>query len=161
FFTLPIDQFIDGVRSVMYSASQSDIKPEIASVYIYSEDGNLVFVATDSFRLAEKKVKVSNIEDFPGVIVPIKNIQECVKVFAGDEGDVQLFVEKNQLSIVSNNTYFTSRIVDGNYPDYQQIIPKEFTTEAVVLKDDLIQTLKLVNVFSNTFNQISIATNAE
>lgn len=161
FFSLPIDNFIDGVRSVMYSASQSDIKPEIASVYIYSEGNNLVFVATDSFRLAEKKVAVSNIEDFPGVIVPIKNIQECVKVFSADEGEVKLYVEKNQLSIVSNNTYFTSRIVDGNYPDYQQIVPKEFNTEAVVLKDDLIQTLKLVNVFSNTFNQISISTIAE
>jgi DNA polymerase-3 subunit beta len=158
FFTLPIEKFIEGVRSVMYSASQSDIKPEISSVYIYNHDGDLTFVSTDSFRLAEKKVSIKGLEDFPGVIVPIKNIQECVKIFTGDESDVKLFIEKNQLTIVSNDTYFTSRIVDGNYPDYQQIIPKEFSTEAVVLKDDLVQTLRLVNVFSNTFNQVSIKT---
>lgn len=158
YFNLPIEQFVEGVKSVMHSASQSDIKPEIASVYIYSQENNLVFVATDSFRLAEKKIQLEELEDFPGVIVPIKNIQECVRVFNGDEGTMKLYLEKNQLSIVSGNTYFTSRIVDGNYPDYQQIIPKEFVTEAVVLKEDLIQTLRLVNVFSNSFNQISLKT---
>ncbi len=158
FFSLPLEQFIEGIRSVMHSSSPSDIKPEIASVYIYSQENNLVFVATDSFRLAEKKIIVQGLEDFPGVIVPIKNIQECVKIFAGDSGNMKLYIEKNQLAIVSGNTYFTSRIVDGNYPDYQQIIPKEFVTEAVVLKEDLIQTLRLVNVFSNSFNQISLKT---
>ena len=56
------------------------------------------------------------------------------------------------------NTFFTTRIVDGNYPDYQKIIPQEYTTEAIVLKDDINQTLRLVNVFSNAFNQISLKT---
>ena len=161
FFMLPIEDFVNGVRSVMYSASVSDIKPEISSVYIYTQEGNLVFVSTDSFRLAEKRIAIKGLEDFPGVIVPIKNIQECVKVFAGDISEVKLVIEKNQLSIISPDTYFTSRIVDGNYPDYQQIIPETFSTEAVVLKDDLTQTLRLVNVFSNTFNQVSIKTIAE
>lgn len=160
YFTLDIKDFIDGVSSVMYSASVSDIKPEISSVYIYNQDNYLTFVSTDSFRLAEKKIKVQGLEDFPGVIVPIKNIQECVKVFSGDNGDVQLLIEKNQLTIRSNDTYFTSRIIDGNYPDYQQIIPDTFETEAVVLKEDLVQTLRLVNVFSNTFNQVSINTDS-
>lgn len=156
YFTLPIERFIDGIRSVMYSASQSDIKPEISSVYIYRNEEQLTFVATDSFRLAEKTISIPGLEDFPSIIVPIKNVQECVKVFSGDEGEVKVYIQKNQLSIDSEDTYFTSRLVDGNYPDYQQIIPKEFESEAIVLKDDLTQTLKLVNVFSNSFNQVSI-----
>lgn len=155
-FTLPIQEFTEGLRSVMYSASQSDIKPEISSVYIYAKGSQLCFVATDSFRLAEKKISISQVEDFPGIIVPIKNVQECIKVFSGDEGSVKVYVQKNQLSIQSSFTYFTTRLVDGNYPDYQQIIPDSFETEAVVLKDELIQTLRLVNVFSNSFNQVSI-----
>lgn len=158
FFRVPVEHFIEGIRSVIYSASQSDIRPEIASVYIYSDNQELVFVATDSFRLAEKRVNVKGMEDFPGVIVPVKNIQECIRVFTSNTGDIELYVEKNQLSIKSNNTYFTSRIIDGNYPDYQQIIPQEFNTEAVMLKEDLVQTLKLINIFSNTFNQISVKT---
>jgi len=161
FFNINIEDFINGIRSVMYSASQSDIKPEISSVYIYNQEGNLTFVSTDSFRLAEKKIEVKGLEDFPGVIVPIRNIQECVKVFSGDNKEVKLIIEKNQLTIISSDTYFTSRIVDGNYPDYQQIIPQSFQTEAILLKEDLIQTLKLVNVFSNTFNQVSLNTIAK
>ena len=158
YFTVEIDKFIEGIRSVMHSASFSDIKPEISSVYIYSQDNMVVFVATDSFRLAEKKITIDDLEDFPGIIVPIKNIQECVRIFNNDTGKVKLYVEKNQLSIISKNTFFTTRIVDGNYPDYQKIIPQEYTTEAIVLKDDINQTLRLVNVFSNSFNQISLKT---
>lgn len=158
---LPVDTLVEGVRSVIYSASQSDIKPEISSVYIYTENNELVFVATDSFRLAEKRIVTNASSEFPGVIVPVKNIQECVKIFTGIDEDVKISIGKNQLSIESNDIYFTSRIVDGNYPDYKQIIPGESKTEVVVLKDDLVKSLRLVNVFSDNFNQILIKTNSE
>lgn len=157
--TLPVEKIIDGIRSVVYSASMSDIKPEISSVYIYSENNELVFVSTDSFRLAEKRIVVETKQDFPGVIIPVKNVQECIKVFTGVSEDVRVFVGENQISLQSDEIYFTSRIVDGNYPDYKQIIPSESKTEAVVLKEDLIQSLRLVNVFSDSFNQILLKTN--
>lgn len=158
---LAVETLIEGVRSVVYSASQSDIKPEISSVYIYTENNELVFVATDSFRLAEKRIVTNATSDFPGVIIPVKNIQECVKIFTGVEGNVKISIGKNQLSINSDDIYFTSRIVDGNYPDYKQIIPNESKTEVIVLKDELIKSLRLVNVFSDNFNQILVKTNNE
>lgn len=157
-FVIPIDKFINGVSSVVYAASLSDIKPEISSVYIYKKDNELVFVSTDSFRLAEKKVIITGVDDFPGVIVPIKNIQECIKVFNGVDGDVVFVVGKNQISIQNNSIYFTSRIVDGNYPNYTQIIPTEEKTSVIVLKNELISSLRLVNVFSDNFNQILLKT---
>jgi len=160
-FKLPIETLIDGVRSVVYAASLSDIKPEISSVYIYSENNELVFVSTDSFRLAEKRIVIDTGLEVDGVIVPVKNIQECIKVFAGINGDVEISLGKNQLSIQSENIYFTSRIIDGNYPDYKQIIPKESQTESVVLKDELIQSLRLINVFSDNFNQLSVHVDAK
>ena len=159
--TLAVETLIEGVRSVVHSSSQSDIKPEISSVYIYTENNELVFVATDSFRLAEKRIVTDTVSDFPGVIVPVKNIQECVKIFSGIEGDVNISIGKNQLSIDSEDIYFTSRIVDGNYPDYKQIIPNESKTKVIVLKEELINSLRLVNVFSDSFNQILIKTNNE
>lgn len=158
---IKIKTLVEGVSAVVYSASQSDIKPEISSVYIYTENNELVFVATDSFRLAEKRIVTDNSSDFPGVIVPVKNIQECIKIFTGISEKVKLSISKNQLSITSEDIYFTSRIVDGNYPDYKQIIPSKSTTEVVVLKEDLIKSLRLVNVFSDNFNQISLKTNNE
>ncbi|MCA9352692.1 DNA polymerase III subunit beta [Patescibacteria group bacterium] len=158
---MPIETIIDGVRSVVYSASLSDIKPEISSVYIYNENNELVFVSTDSFRLAEKRVVVDTKIDIDGVIIPVKNIQECIKVFTGIIGDVDVTIGKNQLSLQSDSIYFTSRIIDGNYPDYKQIIPQESTTEAIVLKDDIITSLRLINVFSDNFNQLSIRVDAK
>lgn len=158
---LPVETLLEGVKSVMYSASQSDIKPEISSVYIYSENNELVFVATDSFRLAEKRIVVDTPGTIEGVIIPVKNIQECIKIFSGNDGNITLTIGKNQLSINSSSIYFTSRIVDGNYPDYKQIIPANSTTEAIVLKDELIQSLRLVNVFSDSFNQIQLQTQKE
>ena len=157
--TLPIETLIDGVKSVVYSASLSDIKPEISSVFIYNENNELVFVATDSFRLAERRVVVDTGAEVPGVIIPVKNMHECIKVFGGLTGDVSLMIGKNQLSIQSDSTYFTSRIIDGNYPEYQRIIPTKSTTEAVVLKDELVKALRLVNVFSDNFNQITLSVN--
>ena len=67
---IPKESLINGVKSVLYSASTSLIKPELASVYIYHEDENLVFVATDSFRLAEKKVPYKTQGDLPTTIMP-------------------------------------------------------------------------------------------
>ncbi len=156
-FTLPIKKFIDGVRSVAYASSLSDIKPEISSVYIYTSDNELVFVATDSFRLAEKRIVMSGIDEFPGVIIPIKNIQECIKVFQGLDGDVVFTLGENQIALRNEYIYFTSRIVDGNYPDYMQIIPQEEKSSLILLKNDITDALKLVNVFSDNF-KISLKT---
>lgn len=159
--SLPIEILLDGVKSVVYSASLSDIKPEISSVYIYSENNEIVFASTDSFRLAEKRIVTEQNMSISGVIIPIKNIQECVKMFTGITGNVKISLSKNQLSVTSSNIYFTSRIVDGNYPDYKQIIPTESATTAVVLKDELLQSLRLVNIFSDNFNQILLKINKE
>lgn len=155
-FKIKIEDFMDGLKSVMYSASLSDIKPEISSVYVHSEGNELVFVATDSFRLAEKRIVVENMDDFPGVIIPIKNIQDCIKIFSGLTGEFVLSLAKNQISLQNDEVYFTSRVVDGNYPNYSQIIPQEFKMNLTVLKKDLSDSLRLVNVFSDSFNQIQL-----
>lgn len=160
-FVIPVEKFIEGVKSVVYAASTSDIKPEISSVYMHTIDNEFVFVATDSFRLAQKKIIVTGLEDFPGVIIPIKNIQECIKTFQGIDGDVVFRVGKNQVSLKNEHIYFTSRLVDGNYPDYMQIIPKEENTSVIVLKNEMSSVLRLVNVFSDNFNQIMLKTNTK
>jgi DNA polymerase-3 subunit beta len=61
-----------------------------------------------------------------------------------------------QISFKTKDIYLTSRVVDGNFPDYKQIIPKNSSTEAVVLKQDFISSLKVSNIFSDKFNQITI-----
>ena len=137
-FEIESKKLTDGIKSVYYSSSVSDIKPEISSVYIYSNENGLVFVSTDSFRLAEKKIKTKGDEDIPGILIPFKNISEVLRIFGEIQNTIKVCFNKNQISFSSDNIYLTSRIIDGVFPDYRQIIPKEFKVEAIVLKQDLL-----------------------
>ncbi|HAS80983.1 MAG: polymerase III subunit beta protein [Candidatus Nomurabacteria bacterium GW2011_GWE1_32_28] len=155
-FEIESKKLIEGIKSVYYSSSLSDIKPEISSVFIYTNDDNLVFVSTDSFRLAEKKIKVKGIEEIKGILIPFKNISEILRIFGDVQDTIKICFNKNQISFSSNYIYLTSRIIDGVFPDYRQIVPKEFGVEAIVLKQDLLSALKLSNIFSDKFNQIDL-----
>lgn len=150
------DVFSYGVRSVSYSSATSDIKPEIASVYMYTEPGELVFVSTDSFRLAEKKVKIKTNQHIQSLLIPYKNVNELVRLIELADGDIVLTVSKTMLSIHSEHMYIVSRIIDGVFPDYKKIIPTSSTTEVTILKSELIQALKLSPVFSDQFNQTTL-----
>jgi len=160
-FELPADKLIEGMKSVSYSAASSEIKPEIASVYVYSEEGQLVFVSTDSFRLAEKKIEIENVEDFPGTIIPIKNVREIIRIFSSIEGNLKVNVDNNQISFSNSEIYLTSRTIEGNFPDYKQIVPEDFTTEAVFLKKDIADTFKVIEPFSDSYNQILFSINVD
>ncbi len=152
---LSASKFLEGIKSVYYSASISEIKPEIGSVYIYPEDDIIVFVATDSFRLAEKKIKIKQKLSFSGILIPYKNTVEIIKVLEGIEGDVKINLQKNQISFSTSSIYLTSRIIDGSFPDYKQIIPKVKATEVTLLKQEFISSLKVSNIFSDKFNQVT------
>lgn len=155
-FELDAQQFIKGLKSVWYAASTSGVKPELSSVYIYCEEGYVVFVATDSFRLAERKIKIKKSKDFGSILIPFKNIPEIIRVLEKAEGDVKVTLSKNQISFEFEGVYLVSRVIDGVFPDYRQIIPKNETTNVVVLKQDLVQALKISNIFSDKFNQVHI-----
>jgi len=148
---------INGIKSVIYSSSTSSVKPELSSVYIYSngEEG-IVFVATDSFRLAEKTVKTRKSIDLPGVLIPFKNASDILKILDGVDEEIQINSTKNQISFTFDGMYLVSRVIDGVFPDYKQILPKEVKTKVTVLKQDLINSLKISNIFSDNFNQINI-----
>lgn len=146
---------LEGIKSVWFAASLSDIKPEIASIYVYSKNRDLVFVATDSFRLAEKTIKGVNVVIEP-LLIPLKNAVEIGRFFEGSVDEVSLSFDKNQLSLQTKDIYFTTRLTDGVYPDYHQIIPKGTKTQAVVLKKDLVSSLKTANIFVDDFNKINM-----
>ena len=155
-FEIESKKIMDGIKSVYYSASFSDIKPEISSVFMYTHDDSLVCVATDSFRLAEKKVKAKGLPEIPGILIPFKNVSEIVRIFGEFKGVIKVCFNKNQISFSSDTIYLTSRVIDGIFPDYRQIIPKVFSTDAVLLKQDLLNALKLSNIFSDKFNQVTL-----
>ena len=154
---LKTKELLVGLRSVWYSASLSSIKPEQASVYLYSDGNSLMYVSTDSFRLAEKTVPSSGVVDFQPVLIPLKALADLIRVFEFKEEEVEVHISDTQITFLFDKLYITSRLVDGSFPDYKQIIPKQHTTEAIVLKQDLISAFKKVNIFADKFNQVSFS----
>lgn len=147
---------VKGLKSVVYSASTSTMKPELSGVYIFKDGAELVFVSTDSFRLAEKRVKIKDSIDFPSVIIPSKNALDIIRTIENTSDDMTVFFDKNQIAFEGKDFYLMSRVIDATFPDYKQIIPKSFATEVVVLKQDLVDSLKTSNVFSDKFNQVNV-----
>lgn len=147
----------DGIRSVYFCAAVTEIKPEIASIFIYTEEGTIVFVATDSFRLAEKKIKVKHINDISKILIPYKNIADLLRVLDVMTDTVRVSYSRNQLSLSGNGVYFTSRLIDGAFPEYTRIIPKEENTKVVMMKQEMINTLRLSTIFADKFFQINFS----
>jgi DNA polymerase-3 subunit beta len=148
--------FAQGLKSVWYSASQTTIKPELSSVFIHKSQNSIYFAATDSFRLAEKTINIPDDTEFQDLLVPAKNIAHIINVFQMVEEKVDITANKSLLEIGSGTIRIASRLVDGVFPDYKQIIPKNITTEVTILKQDLVDALSISNVFSDKFNQMRI-----
>ena len=154
-FTLPRGMFLDGVRSVAYAASVSTIRQEFASIFLTYKDGAVVFAATDSFRLAEKKIHTTVKKQPEDVLIPVKNALDMAHVFEGgaDEEIICTIVD-SQLHAVLGPVSFVSRVVDASFPSYEAIIPKKTTTEATLLKADLAAVLQKAVIFSGDARQI-------
>ncbi len=156
-FSLDPQVLVKGLRSVQYAGAVGNLKPELSSVYLYHDGEELVFAATDSFRLAEKRVPLKKgVAPIPSVLIPVKNAAELVRLLEDEKDEVRVSIGKGQLSIEANGFYATSRLVEGSFPDYRQIIPKEFATEVVALREDVVGALKLTTLFSDRFNQLRL-----
>ncbi len=155
-FSLPVRDFVFGIRSVIYAAAIGSIKPELSSIAVIHEGEYLVFAATDSFRLAEKKIRIKKMPHFKQILIPQKNALEIIKIFDRGEEELTLSITEHQIALRSENIYLTSRIIDGQFPNYRQIIPKETTSTATILKQDLINSLKTSLIFSDSFNQLTL-----
>ena len=154
---IPTDKLVKGLKAVGYSAAVSNVKPELGSIYIYHEADTTVLAATDSFRLAEKKIILPKTAVFEDLLIPFKNSLEIARVLESVGVNALMKANKNLVSFEVGGVRITSRIINGVFPDYKQIIPKSFLTEAVVLKQDLINALKVGTVFSDSFNQVRLS----
>jgi DNA polymerase-3 subunit beta len=140
---------------VAYCASTSTIKPELQSVLLFGEASKITAVATDSFRLAEKSISMRSGGSVAHLLLPARNAAELMRIVESVNSDVELYYNDNQLSTHVGEVYYTSRLIDGAFPNYRQIIPKSFTTEAVVLREDLSAALKSLSVFADKFAQVT------
>lgn len=151
--------FASGIKATTFAASQSSIKPELGSICIFQKkEHSLTFVATDSFRLMEKTVPQKNVVLEESILLPQKNAVEFARICDALAEDPTMLVSENQCALMfpESGVYVTSRLVTGSFPDYNQIIPKEYSTYATVLKNDLGMIFKKTSVFLNKFMQVTV-----
>ena len=140
--------------SIASCASTSTVRPELSSIYISIEGGTLTAVATDSFRLAEKKVPLTNKGTQGKFLIPAKNALEIAQAIPDD--DIIVSFDDHQCAFVATQGVFVSRLTNAVYPDYRQIIPKESIVEAIILRKDFENALKRTTIFSDSFQKVKI-----
>ena len=146
---LPVEALQEALTQVVIAASQDEARPILTGVYIYSEEKSLVLVATDSYRLAEKRLKLAKPPKEPvAVIVPARTMQELGRVLAEASGTVKVYLGENQVMFATGNVELTSRLIEGKFPDYRQIIPKSTETSVDIDTAELTRITKVASLFA-------------
>lgn len=153
---------VEGIQAVSFAAAITSIKPELSCVLMSLQDESLIFVATDGFRLAEKKVslkgldlKEQDLEVFKQVLIPSKIWQDCLKVLPTNIS-VSISIQKGLCFIEYTDGYIVLRTISGSYPNYKAILPSTFVTNVEIQTQDFLQGLKVSHIFSDEFNYVKL-----
>jgi len=153
-------EFSHVIKEVTFAAAFSETQPEISGVLFSFDTDTLTLAATDRYRLAEGKVKLSTQVSAPKqVIVPARAVNELGRIMGS--GVVEILLGDAQICFKAPDIELVSRLIEGQYPDYKQIIPGSYVTEAEVGRQALIQTLKAASLFASENNNIELDLNPQ
>ena len=159
-YIINIKDFREAITKVVLAAANSDLRPEISGVFMNFSGGELIMAATDSYRLAENKMKINsssknNKEN--KIIVPVRTLQEISRILSVLKEDVleeadnmEIYVTDNQIMFFYNGVDLVSRIIEAQYPEYQQIIPASYKTRIKFNVDELIKAAKTSSLFAKS-----------
>jgi DNA polymerase III subunit beta len=166
FFEFQAVPFCQKLTQVVDFASSSQTRPEISGVYFSFKKNEARVVATDSFRLGEKiispeKTSPHLLEKEVSFILPQKTVKEVINIFGEREGNLKIYFSPNQILFEGQmaetdhpEVNLVSRLIEGEYPDYQEIIPKDFKTQIVLDKGEFLNQIKIASLFSGKINEI-------
>ncbi len=149
--TLPNDILKEVIRQTVIAVSKQESRPILAGVHMTLKDGVLTAVATDSHRLAQRKVVLENIDndiDFD-VIIPGKSMEELSGMISDVHEDVQMQVTENQVLFIFGNTHFYSRLLEGNYPETSQSIPQTADTTVELEAGTFLSSIERASLLSH------------
>lgn len=160
---LPNIPFCQALNQVVDIASPSVARPEISGVYFLFQKDLIKIVATDSFRLGEQKLFIKNsLSQGYSLILPQQTIKEVINIFGQKEGEIKIYFSPNQIlfeflmpEMPHPQIQLISRLIEGNYPDYEAIIPQKTITQIEVQKNEFLNQIKLASLFSGKTNEIS------
>ena len=157
--TMPTDLFKKAVSGTALVASGDATRPILTGVYIYNLEDKLYFAATDGYRLAEKQVMSINGE--VSTIVPTSTLNEVVRVLSDDIKEITVGFSDDQISFEANSIVITSRLIDGSFINYRQLIPKKTDVVVTVNRGEFIRTIKIAELFAReSAGSITVKTNS-
>jgi DNA polymerase-3 subunit beta len=155
-YSLPATLLRECIQSVVFAAAPDDSRPVLAGVLFTLQDDKLTLAAADGFRLAVRTVELTAAQSEPLVmIVPAKTLSELARVL-GDEGQVDIAAtpKGNQVVFRVPKAEIVSRLIEGQFPDYHKILPKEYSTRAVINTGDFLRATRAASVFARDNSMI-------
>jgi len=148
--SLPQKEFRALLEDTMFSMAQQDVRYYLNGLLLEFEKNSLRAVATDGHRLALKEIKVqTGIEEAQQIIIPRKGVIELIRLLDGEDENISVEVSQNHIRVSKDRIQFTSKLIDGKFPDYQRVIPKEGEYPVKTNRDILKQGLIRASILSN------------
>ncbi len=151
------------LTQVVKSANAGFNKPELNSIFFNLVDGDLYLVSTDSFRLSEKKLNKNsfktNSKKEVKIIIPIKTIQEVILIlqnFEDVDQKTKIYFSNNQVFFDFGIANLISRLIEGEFPNYKNIIPKTYQTKVQVNKEKFKESIRLISNLSSQIKDLNI-----
>lgn len=144
--------FREMVQQVAFSAQENASRPILSGVLLKSDKAGMSIAATDSYRLSEKKIKPGKEVNDVVAVVPVRAIFEADRLATGGD-TIFIKISDNQVAFSVDGTELVSRLIEGQFPDYHQILPKSHKTTAIVNRDALSLAVRRVSIFAKENNQ--------
>ena len=145
--TVDRDALIETVARVGRSASRDESRPVLTGILVRFEPGKIVMAATDSYRLAVKETPVEATLPDLEAIIPARALQELSRIAAGTD-ELQLGLQENHVVFGADGTWLTTRRIDGQFPNYRQLLPEQFDHELVLPRDELLEVVRRVSLMA-------------
>lgn len=143
---VPASLLKKSLQQTVLAASSDDARPVLTGVLIHDHEGGIYIVATDSYRLAEKKLTKS--KEKVSLLVPASAMQDLLRVLGDGDEEVNIIHDDQQVLFRVGEVELVSRLIDGNYPPYRKLIPETFETVATMNKDDFTNITKVSSLFA-------------
>jgi len=146
-FAVARDTFLETVARVSRTSSRDESRQVLTGILVRFENGRLVMAATDSYRLAVKETPLESEAPSLEAIVPARALVELGRI-AQDGDQIQLGLQENHVLFGAGDAWLTTRRIDGQFPDYRQLIPEEFEHELTLPRDDFLEVVRRVAVMA-------------
>src|SRR6266536_808378 len=158
-YVLPASLLKRSIQQTVLVASRDDTRPVLTGVFCHTHAGKLYFAATDGYRLAERELILA--QDELSAIIPAQTLQDVLRVLSDDTGDVTMLCDDNQVRFLVDDIEITSRLIEGKFVDYRQLIPNQTDIHAELAKDELMRITKIASLFArDSGGSVTIKTDA-